>query len=82
MPSVVEINGKDLINDTLRLDLSIVPPSLRTIIYNGGAGGYDTLIVHGGKFQTETYTPTGKNSGILQYFPPPADQAEGAATHR
>ena len=80
MPSVVEINGKDLINDTLQLDLSIVPPSLRTIIYNGGAGGYDTLIVHGGKFQTETYTPTGKNSGIITYSTLPPGEVQGAVS--
>jgi Ca2+-binding RTX toxin-like protein len=68
MPSVVEINGKDLINDTLSLDLSIVPPTLRTIIYNGGAGGYDTLIVHGGTFKSEVYTATGRDSGIVSYY--------------
>ncbi len=68
MPSVVEINGKDLINDTLQLDLSIVPPSLRTIIYNGGAGGFDTLVVNGGTFKSEVYTAAGPDSGILSYY--------------
>ena len=57
----------DNVNDDLSIDFATLPPSVKTIVYQGGANGYDTLRLSGGQFQWTTYTPTGHDSGILQY---------------
>ena len=71
--SCLLFQGKDDCDDTLSLDLATLPRAsngalkVQTIIYNGGRGGYDTLIVQGGSFEHETYYATGHDSGILTY---------------
>ena len=84
-PATLVINGVDNVNDSVDLDLTSLPadamghPLVKTIIVNGGAGGFDTLRLSGGTFQTEVYTPTGKDSGIITYsrLAPGAGQGEG-----
>ena len=72
-PDAVVFQGTDNVNDTLSLDLGSLPRlddgtlTTKTIVYNGGAGGYDTLKLSGGSFQSVTYVPTGRDSGILAY---------------
>ena len=67
------VQGRDQIDDTLSLDFTTLPRDawgsllINKIIYNGGQGGFDTLRLDGGTFQTVTYRPTGKDSGILTY---------------
>ena len=71
--SALVFQGQDNVNDTLSLDLTNLPRdaagsfALNTVVYNGGVGGWDTLIVTGGSFQAEIYHPTGKDSGIITY---------------
>lgn len=70
-PTALVFNGADNVNDTLSLDLTDLPRNsdgslaVNTIVYNGGAGGYDTLKLSGGSFTKTTYVATGKDSGIL-----------------
>jgi hypothetical protein len=72
-PSVLEFDGIANVNDTLSLDLGALPRaadgdlSVSTIIYHGGASGYDTLKLSGGHFHQVAYLPTGKDSGVLAY---------------
>ena len=72
-PAVLEFNGTDDVNDTLSLDLGALPRNeegslaVNTIVYNGGANGFDTLKLSGGSFNTVAYLPTGRDSGILMY---------------
>ena len=69
------------------LDLSTLPRTpdgksvVKTIVYNGGAGAFDSMTVSGGQFKSVVYTATGKDSGIVTYFPlsPGEGQGEGAA---
>src|SRR5262249_50107602 len=55
------------------LDLSTLPRTpdghsvVKTIVVNGGAGGFDTLRGGGGDFSSVVYTATGKDSGIITY---------------
>ena len=74
--SALVINGQPNVNDTLNFNLDNLPRdasgnlAVNTLEYNGGANGWDTLIVTGGTFQTEIYQPTGKDSGIITYHLP------------
>jgi Ca2+-binding RTX toxin-like protein len=71
--STVVFQGQDDVNNTLSLNLDDLPRladgslAIGTVVYNGGAGGYDTLRVTGGNFTKEIYTPTGRDSGVIQY---------------
>jgi Ca2+-binding RTX toxin-like protein len=74
-PSALIFNGADNVDNTLNLDLSTLPRNedgslqISTIVYNGGAGGFDTAKISGGKFKSEVYVPTGKDSGVVTYTP-------------
>jgi Ca2+-binding RTX toxin-like protein len=74
-PSALIFNGADNVDNTLELDLSTLPRNedgslqVSTIVYNGGAGGFDTAKISGGKFKSEVYVPTGKDSGVVTYTP-------------
>jgi Ca2+-binding RTX toxin-like protein len=67
------VTGRDYVDDALSLDLSVLPRGrdgglkFKTIVYNGGAAGFDTLRLSGGSFQSVRYTPVGRDSGILRY---------------
>src|SRR6266496_2933785 len=71
MPSAIEIDGRDNLDDTLELNLSMLPQNedgslmTKTIIYNGGLSGFDTLKLSGGTFKSTVYTMTGPDSGII-----------------
>ena len=71
--STVVFQGQDDVDNTLSLNLDDLPRNadgslvINTVVYNGGAGGYDTLRVTGGTFDKEIYTPTGRDSGVIQY---------------
>ncbi len=71
--STVLFQGRDNIDDQLSLDLGTLPrladgsSAIKTIVYNGGAGGYDTLVLKGGSFQSGSYIATGPDSGILTH---------------
>ena len=56
------------VDDTLTVDLSGGPLALPDgIIFDGGAGGYDTLAVTGGDPAPGSYQPTGPQSGIMTH---------------
>ena len=60
----VHIVGLDLIDDTLTVDFTHgmfdVP-----IFYDGGAAGFDTLVIDGGVFDTAVYTASGPDAGTI-----------------
>jgi hypothetical protein len=53
-------------DDTLTIDLS-GGAITRNIVFNGGAGGNDTLVVTGGAFGTVTYDATNAFDGVLDF---------------
>lgn len=72
-PQTLVFNGVDNIDDSVDLDLASMPTDasgnslVKTIVVNGGIGGYDTLRVEGKQFHSVVYTATGKDSGIITY---------------
>ena len=53
-------------DDTLNVDFSSANPvPSGGLSYNGGTGTGDRLVLHGGSFANETYTPTGPGSGSV-----------------
>jgi hypothetical protein len=63
----VEIEGADGdTNDTLTVDFSgglfSLPDGIR---FDGGVGGYDTLVLTGGTFALEVHEPKNQNDGVI-----------------
>ena len=63
----VEVQGADgETNDMLTVDFSGGPFSLPAgIRYDGGVGGYDTLVITGGTSAYEIYDPKNQNDGVI-----------------
>jgi len=66
----IDIRGQDGVDDLLRVDLSA--PLLRdvTIAFEGGAGGYDSLVLLGNQASTIRYTAIGEDAGWIQISGP------------
>jgi len=66
--SGVSIHGADgHIDNTLTIDLAGGPIDVsRGIRYDGGHGGYNTLVIRGGNSLGETSTPSGPHSGAIE----------------
>jgi hypothetical protein len=64
-PQTLMFNGVDGVDDSLSLNLDTLPTdaaghsTVKTSVYNGGAGAFDSMIVTGGHFKNVTYIPTG-----------------------
>lgn len=58
------IYGQTNVDDTLTVDLTdgAIPVP---IAYNGGAGGFDTLVIQGGHYATATYAADGPDAGTI-----------------
>ena len=60
----VVIDGMDGVDDTLTIDFDGMENL--DVVFNGGAGGFDSLIVQGGSFNSGDYTAEGRDSGTLK----------------
>src|SRR5262249_16330830 len=64
-PTALVFQGPDNSDNTLSLNFQDLPrladgtSAIKTIVYHGGSGGFNTLKVEGGRFQKEAYYATG-----------------------
>jgi Ca2+-binding RTX toxin-like protein len=71
LPSAIVFSGADNVDNTLDPNLAALPRNedgslvTKTIVYNGGARGFDSLNLSGGSFQHTTYIATGTDSGLI-----------------
>jgi len=62
----LHIIGSNVADDTLTVDLSSAEPSGFEVLYWGGEGGYDSLVVEGTSSFSADYTAIGADSGTIE----------------
>jgi RHS repeat-associated protein len=62
----VQIQGSDYVNETLTIDLSAGLPSDLDIEFDGGKGGFDSLVLIGNSSLKADYTAIGTDSGTIK----------------
>jgi hypothetical protein len=73
MPTTLVFQGPANSDNTLVLNLATLPhnadgsSAVKTVVFHGGQGGFNTLKVAGGKFEKESYHATGPHDGVLLY---------------
>ena len=65
--SQIVINGAKYNRDTLIVDLSGLEGRNLEVVFNGGDGGFDSLQVTGGEFESGQYIGIGADSGVIEF---------------